>query len=260
MTSGKSLQETINILQAKVNIVDVGVIINRQQNPRCSLPVKAVFYKTDLIKYRLKNISYLKKSCLCFAADITDPVKLLNILDIIGKYIVVCKIHYDIINTNSYNGNFKEELINLSIKYNFLIMEDRKFVDISSIVTRQYSQFSNWVDLVTVHSSVSNEVISKLAGVLIVANMSNNVYDLTKKAITLAEKNPNNMVGFITQKKINCGDLICMTPGISLKSSKIDDQNYRSLDEVDTDYIIVGRNLYNSDNIKESLKQFVYYK
>ena len=138
-------------------------------------------------------------------------------------------------------------------------MEDRKFVDISYIVAKQYAQFSNWVDLVTVHSSVSSEVISKLAGVLLVVNMSNNTYDFSKRAIQLAEENPNNTIGFITQNRIMFSDLICMTPGISLRNSNVDDQKYRAINEVDTDYIIVGRSLYNCDNIEENIKQFLYY-
>ena len=64
--------------------------------------------------------------------------------------------------------------------------------------------FHNWVDLVTVHASVTNATISKLSGVLLVANMSNNNYDLSKGAINLAKENPSNIVGFITQYRINC--------------------------------------------------------
>jgi len=141
---------------------------------------------------------------------------------------------------------------------NFLIMEDRKLVDISSIVAKQYLQFTNWVDMITVHSSVSPEVISKLSGVLLVANMSNNNYDLTDNATQLAKQNPNNVIGFITQRRINCNDLVCMTPGISNKKYQIEDQKYKNIDEIDTDYIIVGRALYNSTNIEEDIKDFVY--
>ena len=60
------------------------------------------------------------------------------------------------------------------------------------------------------------------------------------------------MVGFITQNRITFGDLICMTPGISLHTSNVDDQKYRNISEVDTDYIIVGRALYNSEDIKKA--------
>ena len=88
--------------------------------------------------------------------------------------------------------------------------------------------------------------------------MSNNTYDFSQKAIKLAEENPNNMVGFITQNRITFGDLICMTPGISLHTSNMDDQKYRNISEVDTDYIIVGRDLYNSENIEKTIT--LYHK
>ena len=182
---------------------------------------------------------------------------MLDILESIGKYIVVCKIHFDIINIYDYDGDFKTALIDLSIKHDFLIMEDRKFVDISYIVEKQYALFSNWVDLVTVHASVNDEVVSKLSGVLLVANMSNNDYDLSEKAIGLAQNNPNNVVGFITQKRITCGDLICMTPGISSSMTQDGDQRYRQITEVDTDFIIVGRALYNSNNVLKTLENYI---
>lgn len=255
ITTGNSLNEVIDILKDKINIIDIAVVVNRQQDPNCKLPFKSLIYKNDIVKYRLNKISLEKKSNLCFAADINDSNKIMDILEQIGKYIVICKIHYDII--DDMDGLFKENLICMSKKHNFLIMEDRKFNDISHIVSKQYAKFSNWVDMVTVHSLVSNEVISKLSGVLIVANMSNNDYDYTDKAIELATQNQNCMIGFITQKRINCNNMICMTPGISLNKSNIDDQKYRSINDVDTDYIIVGRSIYNSNNIIESVTSFI---
>ena len=89
-------------------------------------------------------------------------------------------------------------------------------------------QFRGWVDLITVHSLAASEVISKLSGVLIVANMSNNDYDFKERALELANSNPNNVVGFITQERID-SNFICMTPGISLKNHTIGDQNYRTI-------------------------------
>ena len=145
----------------------------------------------------------------------------------------------------------------MSMKHNFLIMEDRKFNDISHIVSKQYVRFSNWVDMVTVHSLVSNEVISKLSGVLIVANMSNNDYDYSECAIELAKQNKNSMIGFITQKRIEYENMVCMTPGVSLNKSIIGDQNYRGVNDVDTDYIIVGRGIYNSKDIFNDIKKFI---
>ena len=260
ITSGKSVEDTIQYLKDKVTVVGVGVVVDRQQNYTCSKPVKTVLYKNDIVKYYLKKISREKKSKLCFSADIEDPKKLLNILDKIGKDIVICKIHFDILQLSAHylrENEFIKELIECSIKHNFLIMEDRKFVDISHIVCKQYARFSNWVDLVTVHASVAANVVSKMSGVLLVANMSNNNYDLTENAVTLAKANPDNMVGFITQYRINLDNMVCMTPGISFANTQVGDQRYKTVKEVDTDYIIVGRALYNSENIEEDVKKFL---
>ena len=256
ITSGYSLENEINKLKEHVNIVDVVVIINRQQNPVCSMNFKSLLYKNDIIRYMLQDISLKKKSKLIFSADLCDYHKIIDILNEIGVYIVACKIHYDIIKNVE---KFIPILINLSIKYNFLIIEDRKFNDISSIVNLQYKKFYNWADLITVHSLVSNNVLDNLSGVLIVANMSNNNYDFSAKSIELSQSNKNNVIGFITQKRLLSKNMICMTPGISSIKSNINDQKYRTMDEVDTDYIIVGRALYNSQDIKNDIKLFINF-
>ena len=256
ITTGFSLENEINKLKNVVNIVDIAVIINRQQNPVCSINFKSLLYKNDIIRYMLQNISQ-KKSKLIFSADLSDYKQIINILNNIGEYIVACKIHYDIIKNVE---EFIPILIDLSIKYNFLIMEDRKFNDISSIVNLQYKKFYNWADLITVHSLVSSNVLDNLSGVLIVANMSNNDYDFSEKAIKLSQNNENNVIGFITQNRLISNNMICMTPGISFHKSNINDQKYRTINDVDTDYIIVGRALYNSEDIKKDIKLFLNNK
>ena len=245
ITSGNSLNSSIDVLKDKVNIVDVAVVLNRQQNPICSLPFKSLLYKNDITRYLLKNINHTKKSNLIFSADLQNTTEILNILDLVGEHIVACKIHYDII--HDINDDFIFQLIDKSIKFNFLIMEDRKFNDISYIVNKQYEKYRNWVDLITVHSLVSNDVVSALSGVLLVANMSNNNYDFTDKALELANNNHNSVIGFITQKYIKFNNMVCMTPGISINQNTIDDQRYNTHNNVDTDYIIVGRAIYQTD-------------
>lgn len=256
ITSGRSLEEEIEKLKDKVTIVDVAVIMNRQQNPQCSMKFKSLLYKNDITKYLLQSISESKKSKLIFSADISNCQKIIEIIEKIGKHIVACKIHSDMIDNFE---TYIPELIELSIKHNFLIMEDRKFNDISYIVNMQYKKFRNWVDLVTVHSLVTNDVLSVLSGCLIVANMSNNNYNFKEKALQMAKDNKDNVVGFITQERINMNGMVCMTPGISSSNSKIDDQKYRTSDEVDTDYIIVGRAIYNSkeDEIEKTVQNIM---
>jgi len=57
ITTGRSMEETITFLKDKVNIVDIAVVIDRQQNYTCSIPVKAVLYKNDIVKYLLNKIT-----------------------------------------------------------------------------------------------------------------------------------------------------------------------------------------------------------
>ena len=76
MTTGKSLQETIDKLKGLVNIVDIAVIFNRQQGYNFTYNVKSLFYKNDVIKYRLNEIKKDKNSKLCFSADIDDKNKI----------------------------------------------------------------------------------------------------------------------------------------------------------------------------------------
>lgn len=188
---------------------------------------------------------------MCFAADLVDDLpRLWSIITNIGKNLVICKIHMDIVPVKD-RHEFKTKIMELSIKYNFLVMEDRKFNDISQIVQKQYKQFENWVDMVTVHSLVASEVIQLLSGAVIVANMSNNTYDFSTEALAMAIKHKGNVIGFVSQKRIkNMYGFITMTPGISTKINEANyteaDQNYRSMNDVDTDIFIIGRSIYNS--------------
>ena len=113
--------------------------------------------------------------------------------------------------------------------------------------------------MVTVHSLVTPDVIKKLSGALIVANMSNNTYDFTLESKDLAEECYNNVVGFITQKRIDLEGMVNMTPGIRTEKGREDDQRYRNVGDVNTDFIIVGRDLYLGDlaGIEDRVKRIL---
>ena len=51
ITTGGSLQTEIQKLKDKVTIVDIAVVFNRQQNPRCSMDFKYLFCKDDMEKF-----------------------------------------------------------------------------------------------------------------------------------------------------------------------------------------------------------------
>ena len=254
ITTGSSVEKTIENLKDHVNIIGVIVIIDRQQGYISDYPVYPLFTKTELAVYRLNEISKRKNSRLCFSADVQNSEKLFQMLEEIGKHICVCKIHYDIFNDN--DETIKNGLIRASIKHDFLLMEDRKLVDISYISEKQFSLFRNWVDMVTVMPTVNEDVIKRLSGVVIVANMSNNNWDYSEVARNLAIKNKSNVVGFVTQNRIHMDGMICMTPGIGLETTKIADQRYRNPKTIDTDIIIVGRGIYNYDNYLEKARAY----
>ena len=247
ITTGGSIQRVYDILEDQVNVVKSIVVLDRQQEKHCRIQVECLFNKTDVVKYRLHDIQKKKKSKLCFAADLVDDLpKLWSIISDNGNDIVICKIHMDIVPV-IHRDEFKMKIMELSIKHDFLIMEDRKFNDISQIVQKQYKQYENWVDMVTVHSLVASEVIKILSGAVVVANMSNNTYDFSTGALVMATRHKRHVIGFVSQKRIdNTDGLITMTPGISIRKEHSDaDQNYRNMNDVDTDIFIIGRSIYN---------------
>ena len=82
ITTGYSMEESIKSLKDKVNIVKVYSILDRQQNYNCSLPVNALLYKNDIVKYKLKKLHETDRK-ICFAADIQNQTKLIKTLNII---------------------------------------------------------------------------------------------------------------------------------------------------------------------------------
>ena len=57
ITTGGSVNKIIDLLKDKVDIIGVVVILDRQEGFTCSVPVKSVFLKNDIIKYKLNNLN-----------------------------------------------------------------------------------------------------------------------------------------------------------------------------------------------------------
>lgn len=272
ITSGLSINNAIKSLNDKVDIVGAAVIFDRQQNPDINIPLISAVNKTEVTRYNLYRIINKKKSKICFAADsFKDINSFTSLILSIAPYITICKIHWDIIKNKLLNDNdqiqiIKNFLINTSIKHDFLIMEDRKFIDITSVVKNQYCEFSNWIDLITTHSLVSIETLKSLSGAVIVANMSNTYYnddkiDFSQRALDLAYKTPRHIIAFVSQIPI-VSNFLQMTPGISLPDLKKPndqlDQNYKdpisNPNSISTDIYIIGRYIYNNWDIQDTNK------
>ena len=142
ITTGGSVNKVVDLLKDKVDLIGVIVIMDRQEGYTCCVPVKSIITKTDVVRHRLNMLMKEKKSRLCFSGDLKNKEDLINILNKIGDKIVICKIHYDFYDDK--DNSLKQSLIELSIKHDFLLMEDRKFIDISSTVEKQYSKFNKF--------------------------------------------------------------------------------------------------------------------
>ena len=268
ITSGLSINNALLSLKDKVNVVAAAVAFDRQQ---CffldnDIPIITALNKTEVTRFNLTRIINTKKSKFCFAADFFSDIETFkNIINFFGPYIVICKIHWDlfrnIIKDTQILDTLKNFIIQASIEHDFLIMEDRKFIDITNIVRTQYLEFSNWVDLVTVHALVTLPTLKSISGAVIVANMSNtfsqdNNLDFSERAYFLASNATRNIIGFVSQKYIQTSNLFfLMTPGISLDDNISQDnldQKYISIqkakDEIKTNIFIIGRSILKKWN------------
>lgn len=235
--------------------------INTTPTNRNLLKTRALIAKNPVAK-ELYDIIEAKQTNLCVSSDVKTKKELLTLADNIGDKICLLKTHTDVI--NKLDQDDLEELKQIAQKHNFLIMEDRKFCDIGTIVEQQYTggrnQIAEWADLVTVHAiagpgiidGLRNGMKDKKRGIMLVAQMSSkgNLIDAnyTAKVVEMAEKNADVVTGFIAQEA--CSEnpgFIIMTPGVNIATSADAlGQQYNSPEAViakGTDIIIVGRGI-----------------
>lgn len=239
-------------------------------------------FRSELTKNELAKKIFIimeeKQSNLCYSADLNDKSKLLNIVSKIGLCICVLKLHCDII--ENFDNEFITNLLILSKKLNFVIIEDRKFCDIGKTFIDQYTKgvfkIRDWSDLITVNCLAGNGIIESFnklnnksnKGMLLIFDLSTNslIEDYYKKNVfnyTQNSKYENSITGVITQKnEIKDNRLLYFTPGVNInvKSDNLD-QNYRTPDDAivrdNCDIIIVGRGITNS---QDPVKTTISYK
>ena len=217
---------------------------------------------------KLLQIAVDKKSNLIVSADVMTTSELLNLAEKVGPQIVALKTHIDIIKDFDHDKTILP-LVDLARKHNFLLMEDRKFADIGSTQELQFSkgiyQISKWADMVTSHLIAGKKSLEcfKNVGVIAILGMSSQG-TLTdahyqEEGLKVVENQPNIM-GCVAQRKIS-KEMLLFTPGISLEQSGDDKgQQYNTPDHVfhnlHTDFIIVGRGVYEAEDAEKSLKTY----
>ena len=225
---------------------------------------------------KLFNLMTQKKTNLCVAADVKSSLDLFALAEQVGPYICILKTHIDMISDFSLSTSTK--LKELALKYNFILLEDRKFADIGNTVTEQYNggvyEIAKWADLVTVHTLPGHGIIKGLEkcldgrerGCVLISQMSSDgsysSQKYTDETIKLAEENQHFVIGFIAQNnKINNPGFLMMTPGLKIDTASDNlGQKYLSPEvavlQNGTDIIIVGRGITQADDPSKAAKEY----
>ncbi|KMQ72559.1 orotidine-5'-phosphate decarboxylase [Chryseobacterium koreense] len=216
------------------------------------------------VAQKLLHIAIQKKSNLIVSADVTTTAELLKLVELVGPHIVALKTHIDIISDFDSDQTILP-LKDLAAKYNFLLMEDRKFADIGNTQELQFSmgvfKISNWADLVTAQVIAGYDSLDcfRNVGVVAILSMSSTGtltdMEYREQAVKIAVSHPN-VFGGVAQNKIP-NELLLFTPGVNLADSGDGKgQQYNTPEYVfkklETDFIIVGRGIYKSDDVEKA--------
>ena len=220
------------------------------------------------VSKKLLEIALAKQSNLIASADVTTTDELLKIADQVGPNIIALKTHIDIISDFDYQKTILP-LQELAKKHQFLLMEDRKFADIGNTQELQFTsgvfKISNWADLVTsqVIGGFDSLNCFENVGVVAIIGMSSKGAltgtQYREEALKVAMSHPNT-IGGVSQNKLP-DDMLLFTPGVNLSDSGDGKgQQYNTPEIVFknlfTDFIIVGRGIYQSTNPETAALQY----
>jgi uridine monophosphate synthetase len=272
-----SIQEVCTILQDEGHLLDdeitrindflAGNVVKFKEKKRFSYAQKLAITEHSVGK-KILTIALEKKSNLIASADVLTTEELLSLAEKVGPHIVALKTHIDILTDFDMEKTILP-LKALAEKHNFLLMEDRKFADIGNTQELQFShgiyKIAEWADFVTsqVIGGYDSLDCFRNVGVVAIIGMSSkgtltdiNYQDEAQK---IALSHPN-VFGGVSQKLL-AEDLLLFTPGVNLESKGDNKgQQYNTPSHVfknlHTDFIIVGRGIYKSEDIEKSALQY----
>ena len=183
----------------------------------------------------------------------------------LGPHIVVLKTHIDIV--EDFSSATVDGLTALSKKYDFLLFEDRKFIDIGNTVQKQYRggalRIHEWAHIVNASVLAGEGIIQALdqtiteaatvdRGILILAEMTSKgslaAGDYTKASVEIAQKYPDSVIGFISTTGVNTssrGDALgqqYQTPSAAMAGG--------------SDFLIAGRGIYAAKDPIKAVKEY----
>ena len=248
---------------ARINEFLAGNVVKFEKEKRLSYEQKLEQCEHSVAQ-KLLQIAVDKKSNLIASADVTTTKELLELAEKVGPHIVALKTHIDILLDFDPDKTILP-LKDLAAKYNFLLMEDRKFADIGNTQELQFSygmyKISNWADFVTAQVIAGYDSLDcfRNVGVVAILGMSSKGtltdQNYREEATKVAQSHPN-VFGGVSQNKIT-NELLLFTPGINLADSGDGKgQQYNSPEhaftQLQTDFIIVGRGIYKSEDAEKS--------
>jgi orotidine-5'-phosphate decarboxylase len=178
-------------------------------------------------------------------------------------------------------------LIGLSQQHDFLLFEDRKFVDIGYTVQKQYKggalKIYDWAHIVNATVLPGEGIIQALdeviryngkpnRGILILAEMTSKgslaVGEYTRTSVEIARKYPETVLGFVATKELSSHspqssakeDFVVFTTGVNL-SSKGDGlgQQYQTPESAmvgGSDFLIAGRGIHAAPDPVAAVQEY----
>jgi uridine monophosphate synthetase len=274
--AGKLTEASINVIREYIKNVQAP-LIKKDNNDRLKQDfISRSKLSKNSMAIKLFKLMSEKQTTLCLAADFTKSQEIFDIANIAGPHIAVLKIHVDII--EDFDKSFIDKIKSIAKKYNFLIMEDRKFADIGQIVSFQYKNgiyaIAEWADLITVHpisgsgifQGIKNGLdgISQDRGIFVIAEMSSEGALSKDNYVTSAISNFKDsdlITGFVCQKNhFTDPGLIQLTPGVKLivSNDNLGQQYSLPQDVVNSgaDLVVVGRGITQAKNKLASVLEY----
>ncbi|KAL4807364.1 Orotidine 5'-phosphate decarboxylase domain-containing protein [Aspergillus unguis] len=238
---------------------------------------------------KLFSIAEAKKTNVTVSADVTTTAELLDLADRLGPYIAVLKTHIDIL--SDLTPTTFSSLQSLAQKHNFLIFEDRKFIDIGNTVQKQYHggalKISEWAHIINCAVLPGEGIVEALAqttqgadfqnanerGLLILAEMTSKgslaTGTYTERSVEYARRYKGFVMGFVStralsevlpEQKEDEEDFVVFTTGVNLsdKGDKLG-QQYQTPESAvgrGADFIIAGRGIYKAADPVEAAKRY----
>ncbi|RMZ80678.1 hypothetical protein DV738_g2728, partial [Chaetothyriales sp. CBS 135597] len=241
---------------------------------------------THPVAQKLFQIADRKQTNLVLSADVTTTDELLTIANDLGPYIVVLKTHIDIL--SDFGDATVTGLIKLAEKHDFILWEDRKFIDIGSTVQKQYRggalRIHEWAHIVNASVLAGPGIIQALTetisaggiadrALLILAEMTSKgslaTGDYTTASVAIARQFPSSVIGFVATRELSGfgppaaveeEDFIVFTTGVNI-ASKGDSlgQQYQTPESAvagGADFLIVGRGIYGASDPAAAARQY----